>query len=351
MSMKRQLCTLATIAVLAAACGGGGGSPGTASGSTAASVGADDIPSGTITDALGTFEDTQAFDQLSQQNGKGEARRLFEQGYLSRLIRREVLQTRADDLGVTVPAADVADQLEQIKAQFGDDEQKFQEALEQQGLTAALLKRFVEDQVLEQELRTKVAEEEGPPEDELRAYYDGHKDDYREVRASHILLKSQGTPDAKKQADKLYSQLQDAPAAKVDSLFASLAKEFSQDGSAAQGGDLGWADPAGYVEPFREAVKSLPIGKVSRPVETEFGFHIIKVERRRALLFEAVKDQIAAEVGGESPEQVWQDWIIDAYKDAEIEVNPRYGELDLQTQQIVDATAEDVPGAEESPAE
>jgi foldase protein PrsA len=313
-------------------------------------VGADDISTGTITDALGTFEDTQAFEQLSQQNGKGKARRLFEQGYLSRLIRREVLQTRAADLGVTVPAADVTDQLEQIKAQFGEDEQQFQDALEQQGLTTTLLKRFVEDQVLEQELRTKVAADEGPPEEELRAFYDKHKGDYQEVRASHILLKS-GQADAKKQADKLYSQLQDAPDSKVDALFASLAKEFSQDGSAAQGGDLGWADPAGYVEPFGEAIKALEIGKVSRPVETEFGLHIIKVEGRRAQPYEAVKDQIAADVGGVSPEQLWQDWIIEAYKDAEIEVNPRYGELDLQTQQIVDATAEDVPGAEESPAE
>lgn len=347
--MKRQLCTLVIVAVLAGACGGGGGS-GSPSGSTAATVGADGISAGTITDALGTFEETQAFDQLSQQNGKGKARRLFEQGYLSRLIRREVLQTRADALGVTVPAADVADQLDQIKAQFGDDEQKFEDALEQQGLTAALLRRFVEDQVLEQELRTKVTEDEGPPEDELRAYYDGHKGDYQEVRASHILLKSDQTA-VKKQADKLYSQLQDAPAAKVDALFASLAKEFSQDGSAADGGDLGWADPAGYVEPFGEATLTLPIGKVSRPVETEFGFHIIKVEGRRALPYDAVKEQIAAEVGGESPEQVWQGWIIDAYKDADIDVNPRYGELDLQTQQIVDATAEDVPGAEESPGE
>jgi len=335
-----------TVAFLAAACGGGGG-PGNASGSTAASVGADDISAGTITDALGTFEDTQAFDQLSQQNGKGKARRLFEQGYLSRLIRRQVLQTRADDLGVAIPAADVADQLEQIKAQFGADEQKFQDALEQQGLTASLLKRFVEDQVLEQELRTKVAEDEGPPEDELRAFYGEHKGDYQEVRASHILLKVEQA-GAKKQADKLYSQLQDAPDA--NALFASLAKEFSQDGSAAQGGDLGWADPAGYVAPFAEAIKSLEIGKVSRPVETEFGFHIIKVEGRRAQPYEAVKEQIAAEVGGVSPEQVWQDWIIDAYKDAEIEINPRYGELDLKTQQIVDATAADVPGAEESPA-
>jgi len=314
-------------------------------------VGDDDISTGTITDALGTFEDTQAFEQLSQQNGQGKARRLFEQGYLYILIRREVLQTRADDLGVTVPTADVTDQLEQYKAQFGEDEQQFQDALEQQGLTASLLKRFVEDRVLEQELRTKVAEDQGPPEEELRAFYEEHKGDYQEVRASHILLQSEKTAEAKKQADKLYSQLQDAPDSKVDALFASLAKKFSKDpGSGAKGGDLGWADPAGYVQPFGDAIKTLEIGKISRPVETEHGFHIIKVEGRRAQPYEAVKDQISAEVGGVSPEQVWQDWIIEAYKDAEIEVNPRYGELDLQTQQIVDATAEDVPGAEESPA-
>jgi parvulin-like peptidyl-prolyl isomerase len=197
-----------------------------------------------------------------------------------------------------------------------------------------------------------VAEEEGPPEAELRAYYNQHKDDFQEVRASHILLKSEQQAEAKKQADKLYAQLQKAPSSEVDALFASLAKKFSKDpGSGANGGDLGWADPAGYVESFGQATWTLPIGKVSRPVKTEFGYHLILVEGRRAQPFEAVRDQVATEIGGQSPDEAWQEWIVDAYRDADIEVNPRYGELDVTTQQVVDATAEDVPGAEESPKE
>ena len=348
--MRRQLCSLTVIALLLASCGGGGG-PGSPSGSTAATVGSDDISSTAITDALEVFEKTDAFEQLSQQNGKSEARRLFEQGYLSRLIRRQVLEARAADLGVSVPASDVSEQLDQIKAQFGDEKQ-FQDALEQQGLTTGLLERFVEDRVLEQKLRTKVAEDEGPPEEKLRAYYADHEEDFQEVRASHILLKAEQAAKAKEQADKLYAQLQSAPDSKVNAMFASLAKKFSADtGSGANGGDLGWADPAGYVDAFAEAIKTLPIGEVSRPVQTEFGYHLIKVSGRRAQPFEAVRDQVATEVSGESPDEAWQDWIVDAYRDAEIEVNPRYGELDLQTQQVVDATAEDVPGAEESPKE
>jgi peptidyl-prolyl cis-trans isomerase SurA len=63
--------------------------------------------------------------------------------------------------------------------------------------------------------------------------------------------------------------------------FADLAKEFSQDASAAQGGDLGWASPGMFVPEFEEVMNRLAIGEVSEPLVSRFGVHLIQVQARR----------------------------------------------------------------------
>jgi peptidyl-prolyl cis-trans isomerase SurA len=60
-----------------------------------------------------------------------------------------------------------------------------------------------------------------------------------------------------------------------------LAKRFSNDSSAPQGGDLGWLNPGETVPPFEKAMNALQIGEVSAPVQSQFGWHLILVEARR----------------------------------------------------------------------
>jgi len=90
----------------------------------------------------------------------------------------------------------------------------------------------------------------------------------KEYKARHILV-----PD-EKQAKDIIAQLNKG--AKFD----VLAKKYSKDpGSAVQGGELGWADPAGYVPEFSDALKALAKGKITQtPVKTSFGYHIIQLE-------------------------------------------------------------------------
>lgn len=100
-----------------------------------------------------------------------------------------------------------------------------------------------------------------------------------EVHARHILVQiNQVVSDATARAT--LRTIQD----KLDNgvSFAELAKEYSDDsGSKDKGGDLEWQDPANFVDGFEEAVLALPIGKVSGPVRSQFGYHIIEVLGRR----------------------------------------------------------------------
>ena len=85
-----------------------------------------------------------------------------------------------------------------------------------------------------------------------------------EWRASHILVKSRGL------ADELYQRIQKG------AKFEQLAKEYSTCPSRSKGGDLGWFETGKMVRPFEEAVRKMPKNRPSRPVATQFGFHIIK---------------------------------------------------------------------------
>lgn len=102
-----------------------------------------------------------------------------------------------------------------------------------------------------------------------------------EVRARHILLKvmPDATPAQRDSVKALAEKIQKEAAGGAD--FAALARQYSQDGSAQQGGDLGYFGRGRMVAPFEEAAFKLQPGQVSPVVETPFGYHIIKVEDRR----------------------------------------------------------------------
>jgi foldase protein PrsA len=295
---------------------------------------------------LDRFRATSRFAQLASQGDEGALERDVEQAHLSFLIRRDVFLGEAEELGIEVTEKEIVADIEDFKEAEFDSEGEFQEALKEEGLDLDQVKFRTEINLLEQELRAKVTEDVAPPEDELRAYYEDNIEDYQEVRAQHILVSSQAL------ASRLSKQLKNAPDNKVDALFEDMAAQFSEDPSNAQdGGDLGWSTPGDYVAPFAEAITTLEVGAISEPVKTEFGLHVIRVVGRRVDSFDEAREDIAATVGGEEADRVWQQWVVDAYEEADVRVNSRYGELDDETLLVSDPGAEDVPAAElpESP--
>jgi peptidyl-prolyl cis-trans isomerase D len=145
-------------------------------------------------------------------------------------------------------------------------------------------------------------------DDELRAYYDQHKDEYtlpERVKAQHILFKTQGkTPEEiAKIREKATGVLERA---KKGEDFSALAKQFSEDSSASNGGDLGDFGRGQMVPEFEKAAFSLGPGAISDLVTTQFGIHIIKVnskQERRERPFEELKEAIRPVVETRKAEQ------------------------------------------------
>lgn len=136
-------------------------------------------------------------------------------------------------------------------------------------------------------LRDSFFEEKIEPnitEEEVREIYEKEAAQVNEserVHARHILVETQEEA----------AQLKERIAAGED--FAELAREFSKDGSAQYGGDLGFFAADEMVQPFSDAAFALEAGQLSDPVQTQFGWHLIKLEERKtggAEPFEKVKD-------------------------------------------------------------
>jgi peptidyl-prolyl cis-trans isomerase D len=145
----------------------------------------------------------------------------------------------------------------------------------------------------------------------LKDYYEQVKDRFESPerrRARHILINvGEGVDDAaaKKKAEDLTAK------AKAGADFAQLARDNSQDaGSAAQGGDLGWAERGLFVGPFEDALFAMSAGEIRGPIKAESGYHIIKldeIEAGRKLNFEEARQELEAEFRRERAQSIFAD--------------------------------------------
>jgi foldase protein PrsA len=308
----------------------------------AAVVNGEKIPIDEVQTAVEEFKQSAEFKRLGEQGDSDAITREFEQSYLSSLVRRRVLTPEASARGIEVTDDEVQAQLDDIKGEFAS-ESAFEEALKEQGLTLPQLEQLIADRALEEKLRAEVTADLAPSDDEIEAFYSENIEQFQENKVQHILVKDE------KLARDISRQLQRAKKSELGDLFATLATRYSTDKSnKADAGKLGFFTQGDFVPEFEEAANALEVGEVSDPVSTEFGYHVIWLTDRRVTPVEEVRDQVIAQLTGTDSDLAWQRWVVNAYQEAEVEVNPRYGEFNIETQQIEDASTRTVPGAEET---
>jgi foldase protein PrsA len=250
---------------------------------------------------------------------RGTSKGTFDPAFVARVLTREIFyglvrtELTRRKLTVNKSALDAAHR--SVVQQVGGDAALAKFA---PSYRTTLVRRQAELEVL----TAALAEGAQPTTQDPRAFYEENKatfDTY--VCASHILVAD------KAKADALEARLAQGEDFATLARTESIDNQGSSGGSAANGGDLGCVDPTGYIAEFGAAVKSQPVGQVGAPVQTQFGFHIIKVTARPPT-YEQVLPQVQQQQANQLQQQgqsALNKWLQDTVKKASIKINPRYG--------------------------
>lgn len=195
-----------------------------------------------------------------------------------------------------------------------------QEGFEAKPEIKFMMERIAEQALLERYLEQKSAPEPGyPSAAELEAAYQANRANFvkpARARLAQILVRV--APDAPKaDADKAEARAKEAAAkaAAANADFGALAKTYSDDAPSNQnGGEVGWLDVPGLMEEIRTAVAALPVGGVSKPVKTRFGWQVVKVlerEEEGVRPLAEVSQALANALRRKKAEENRQKWLAD----------------------------------------
>ena len=254
------------------------------------------------------------------------------------LIEQEVFQQEAEKLDVKVSEKKVKDRLDQIKQQFfGGDDKEYRKVIKQQGLTETDVLKNIRYQLLTEQIFKEVGKGVKVSDDEAEEYYEENKATYEQKESrqvAHILVKK------KADADKIYEQVKGGD----EKVFAKIAKAESDDTGSAQNGGL-LQEPVkrgDTVPPFEKAAFSLDTDEVSKPVKSQFGFHIIQprsdITPKGQKTFDEVKAEIKATLEQQDQSEKMKDWREDVLKDAEKDTRCKKGYVWTRTQKTDTST-------------
>jgi peptidyl-prolyl cis-trans isomerase C len=249
----------------------------------------------------------------------------LKQRVLDNLISRELLKQEAAKRGIKADEAEVNTQLDAVKK--GTTPENFASSLKQMNMTEQQLKDYFASQLaikklVDNDLASKIVV---TPE-EVKAFYDGNPDVFKTpeaVRASHILVNVDKTASAEDKAKALEKIKAIQKRIQSGEDFAKVAKEVSDCPSKEKGGDLDFFQKGQMVPAFENAAFSMKPGETSDIVETEFGYHLIRLTDQRAagtMSFDEVKPRIEQHLKSEKMTQEFPKYVETFKSKAKIEV-------------------------------
>lgn len=249
----------------------------------------------------GTFEKYLNFLQVLSPGNPGFSNPAAWSDILDSFIAVRVLADRGQQNGYHAKSDEIkqqyADITKNLEAHLGNAEAA-QKKIAELGLDEASIQSFLETYALVDQYLAHAKSD-----DELKQMYEKEKGNYTLTTVRHILIMTSDKvtdEQAKAKADELAKRAQNGED------FAKLADEYSEDPGntnpdGTKNGGLYENVPAGqWTSAFKEATLTLPLHKVSDPVKTEYGYHVIVVENRQEQPFDAVKEQLTYEAANEA---------------------------------------------------
>ncbi len=274
-------------------------------------------------EAITVAELNAQYDRLPEQYRQF----LTKDNILDRLIDEKLLLQEAVKQGFIVTDEEVQAAIEDSIEQNMLTEEDFQDLIEEQGLTIDDVKDSYKKQLLITKLLDKEVRKGAEiAEADIRGYYDSL------IRASHILVETE------EEALEIYNELT------AGGNFSEIAKEKSIDtGTAVRGGDLGEFGKGQMVGEFEEVAFSLQTEEISKPVQSQFGWHIIKRTEKK-LDYEEVKDKIKDLLTGQKEEELYNGYIEGLRERADIKKIELEGPV-VEVEKVEVTTKESCVGA------
>lgn len=262
-------------------------------------------------------------------------------------VQQELIRQGAIEKGVVADEATVDSYVNSMKSYYQTDEE-WQAALSSAGLTEEEYRKSIEFSLLQQGLNDLFAVTEPATEEELLEYlslygsmFDGAK------RSSHILFSADDAATAQDVLDKIN-------AGELD--FAAAAAEYSLDGSAADGGNVGLDAMTTFVDEYQNALDALGEGEVSGLVESSYGIHIIKCtyvfqnpeEATSSDQYpEEMVEAIESTIAGSKQTEAFNEWLTEYRESADVVINAIPAELSYN----IDVTPYQEAAGEQAAAE
>ncbi|RHS41520.1 peptidylprolyl isomerase [Collinsella sp. AF08-23] len=265
---------------------------------------------------------------LSQQGLTPES---YRENVIDSIARQHLLTQAEKEYDITVSQDDLDEAWDEAVENYGGDEDTFVDMITQFGFTKETYQENTKSSLAQEKLREKVASVEDPTDDQIVSYINENLDTYNDARrSSHILFKVADDATDEESAEveaKAQEVLDKLNAGEVE--FADAAKEYSEDSSADDGGDVGWDKLTTFVTEYQDALSALSTGQMSGLVKTTYGYHIIlctdqfNVESVSSAdeIPEAIRDAISSKIKTEEESAKYSTWLNDYIDKADIKIN------------------------------
>lgn len=311
------------LAVFAAACGGDGNSSRAVPADSVAVVGDQAIPKSEFDDLITYAKRSyEAQKRPFPKVGTPEYVQLRDQA-MTFLVQRTQFEVKADELKIDVSDDAVDKRIDQyVKERHQGDKKKFDAELKSQGLSPEQARDIIRANLIQEAIFKKVTAEAKVSDAEIRTYYDKNKAQYgtpetRVVR--HVLVK----PNQKALADRLYNDL------KAGGDWKAIAKKHSQDPASKNLGGRMTATKGQLVPEFEETAFTIGDNGISKPVKTQYGWHIIQalgpVKKSKATPYDQVKEAVRQQLLQEKKNKDMEKWVAGMRKDLNDETTYQVG--------------------------
>ncbi len=251
-------------------------------------------------------------DIFSESSEGDEILEELKKNVLNKLIIEKLILEEAKEMNISVSNEEIDEEIKNYKEELGGEKQ-YQAFMEKNNFSEEFLREYFKKQLMFEKHRENFLDKTTISEEESRKYFEDHKENFMEVKASHILVKTEA------EGKEILKRLKNGED------FGNLAKEKSLDNATAyKGGDLGYFTKEGEMaladqyKILSDTAFALDKGEISDVLETVLGYHIILVEDKKDS-YEALKDKVELALKKEKHDEeisrLWSEAKIKIYVD------------------------------------